>query len=826
MEEEGLRGLAACVDFYLKIAREKEKLKVTERFPKSAQSVAAIKADEEAIHELVRRFKKELETTSDKWSEAFQRAVDTRVLAVRDELATRQLAEITALLAPITSQADRLQSLADSQAERVRQLEHQLAQERSTRADRERAAAEAHRRELLAIQERVQSKAFERIEETARRLDQGVDGGKLIKDAMAKLLADFNKAKEEVGRETEVEMRVERTAQAAMEAMGTRVGLIEEKEEEIRAGMEAARRMAIEVESCKDNVKMILDQVNFLADINDGPMDVREVSFLPEGVKVELERAFEALVSRLITTEKAAHQEEIQRLRGDMQAAVERNRVGYQQALDKMVAEHKRQGQSAIDRANAIVKQAQVDTAGRVAQQNTETTAITAGLNAELAQQRAMNDQLRNEANAKIQSFHNEMQRWKTLATQYQTQHLGIAKDPAGANADPAFLNLEASHLLPRRRRLPVASSLSVVVNHPSKPAIPRRARAKMPRYYVHKDFVESKRRDHHIVADMKPRYPLRFLQAFLCLGIWYLLVTQNANLVGVRSLAPMLQMTWVMATILGPFASLVLVALHVAPILNEPLSTHTCLVLEAVADGVAFVLWLACTITTGCLVGNTCNPNDSTRLLGCDRAIALIAFDAACTALWMASLGVDIYSYLKWFYWDEEEHMETQQAETMATLRTMSRKPSMSQRGDGAPKSGGRTRRGSLGADIIVTGVAGKCKITRTRAATVSVNVINSSTDNVTNKSGETVARVESSGSLNMPTFPRVNSAQFVAAGMKSAAGSRQGSTANLLGTRPRRESFSVLSSVPVAPSPVSPSPNPPLKRSMSSPRKGGFHF
>ncbi|KAJ3104295.1 hypothetical protein HDU97_009371 [Phlyctochytrium planicorne] len=296
-----------------------------------------------------------------------------------------------------------------------------------------------------------------------------------------------------------------------------------------------------------------------------------------------------------------------------------------------------------------------------------------------------------------------------------------------------------------------------------------------MPRYLVNKVFVEASRRDHHIEIKMRWRYPLRFLQGFLCLGLWYLLYTLDPNLVESKNLRPLVTYSWVISVFFGPIAAVLLLGIHITPVFADPWSSRTCLLIEIFGDIFCFLGWVLDCIFTGILLGSVCDPKASSRPIGCDRMVTLIAFQVTSAFLWLISSSVSVHGYFKKFVWEQEDHEATQHAETMATIRRMNKNPASYIEGGGMPISGGRSRRGSMGSSILVSGVAGSCKI-RSRSPSLMGKLDETPKSNL--------KKSESTTSMNMPSFQpikRVNSTAS-SGSLAGGMGSRVNSGANLL--------------------------------------------
>ncbi|KAJ3211258.1 hypothetical protein HDU67_004654 [Dinochytrium kinnereticum] len=278
----------------------------------------------------------------------------------------------------------------------------------------------------------------------------------------------------------------------------------------------------------------------------------------------------------------------------------------------------------------------------------------------------------------------------------------------------------------------------------------------------------------------MRWRYPVRFLQGFLCLGLWYLLYTTDPDLIESKSLRPMVTFSWVISVFFGPIAAFLLIALHITPVFSDPWSSRTCLLIEIAGDSLCVLGWIPDCVFTGLLLGSVCDPKAPIRPIGCDRMLALISFQVGCAFLWLLSLGMGVHGYLKKFVWEQEDHEFIQHTETMATLRRLNKTPISHLESGSTPCVGGRSRRGSLGASIVVSGIAGSVKI-RSR----SPSIMGKLDENATG-----LKKSDSTTSMNMPTFKpivRVNSTasnQSLAAGM----GSRVNSGANLLSSSGNR--------------------------------------
>ncbi|KAI8839926.1 hypothetical protein BC829DRAFT_403486 [Chytridium lagenaria] len=298
-----------------------------------------------------------------------------------------------------------------------------------------------------------------------------------------------------------------------------------------------------------------------------------------------------------------------------------------------------------------------------------------------------------------------------------------------------------------------------------------------MARYYVHKAFVESSRKDHHVEISMRWRYPLSFCKVFI---LWYLLYTLDSALIDSQSLRPLVTYTWILTLLLGPMASFLLISLHITPVFSDPWSSRTCLIIELTADAFITLAWLPSPIITGILLNSTCDPKSAHRPPGCDRAVAWIAFQSGCAFMWVMSLGMAVHGYLKKFVWEMEDHEMVQHAETMATLRRFGRGvggPAL-EAGE-VPLTGGRSRRGSLGSNLIVSGVAGKCQI-RSRSPSLLQKL------NEDDGAGG-LKKSESAASVTMASFKPIKSVNSTAsnqslANASSSMGSRVNSNANLL--------------------------------------------
>ncbi|KAI9350236.1 hypothetical protein BDR26DRAFT_1003859 [Obelidium mucronatum] len=112
--------------------------------------------------------------------------------------------------------------------------------------------------------------------------------------------------------------------------------------------------------------------------------------------------------------------------------------------------------------------------------------------------------------------------------------------------------------------------------------------------FHVFQEFANDLYNQKFFYVDVRARFACRFIQCFLPIGLWIILIQQARDLSSFTApfLNPLWGTEWALSIIGGPLASIVLYALHALP-LEEPLPTTILLMVEFVCDTFLFILWL-----------------------------------------------------------------------------------------------------------------------------------------------------------------------------------------------------------------------------------------